>query len=128
LECGFGSLWQFLSMKLSTMNPEVGVDARYHQTAAAATAMLVAPPHHHQQLDAAVAFPSYAATAHPQQVDSCAAGSSFHPGTGGWEAQDLQSVIARHNHAAAAVHGHDLSYALPTSPATAAHNNNFTGK
>lgn len=109
-------------MKLSTMNPELDLDARY-QTA------VLAPPHHHP----AAAFPSYAAAAadpsfvtaaHPpaqqqqQLVDSCA--GSFRPGSG-WEAQDLQSVVARHNHsAAAAVH-------VPGS-GWAAHESNSHGK
>ncbi|KAK8448626.1 hypothetical protein SEVIR_7G065725v4 [Setaria viridis] len=119
---------EFLSMKLSTMNPELDLDARY-QTA------VLAPPHHQPAAEfpsyaAAAADPSFVTASHPpaqqqqqQLVDSCA--GSFRPGSG-WEAQDLQSVVARHNHsAAAAVHGHDLSYAPQSSPA--AHESNSHG-
>ncbi|CAL5028079.1 unnamed protein product [Urochloa decumbens] len=111
---------EFLSMKLSTMNPaDLDADARYHQTAAA---MLAAASPHHPP--AAAAFSSYGtaaadtlfvAGAHPAphqllDLQSVVAGS-------GWEAQDLQSVVA-------AVHGgHDL-YASPPSPAPA-HSSGF---
>ncbi|KAF8780738.1 hypothetical protein HU200_001345 [Digitaria exilis] len=94
---------EFLSMKLSTMNPEqLDAEARY-QTAAAAMMAASSPP------PGAAALSPYAGGLPAQQLlmDSC-----------GWEAQDLQSVVARHN-----VHGHDL-YASPSPPA----HSSFHGK
>ncbi|CAN6248183.1 unnamed protein product [Urochloa humidicola] len=100
---------EFLSMKLSTMSPaELDADARY-QTAAIPPASTAA--FSSSYATAAADLPPFvAAAAHPahhhQLLD-----------TFGWEAQDLQSVVA-------AVHGHD-PYA---SSAPLAHSNSFHGQ
>ncbi|CAL5034845.1 unnamed protein product [Urochloa decumbens] len=118
---------EFLSMKLATMNPaDLDADDARYQAAAAA-------PHHSPP--AAAAFSSYASAvdtppfvaahqlAHQQLLDS------------GWEAQDLQSVVARHSHVipdaaaavfAAGVHVHDM-YASPAPPPPA-HSSSFHGQ
>ncbi|CAN6227712.1 unnamed protein product [Urochloa humidicola] len=100
---------EFLSMKLSTMSPaelDADADARY-QTAAIPPASAAA---FSSYATAAADLPPFIAAAHPahhhQLLDAF-----------GWEAQDLQSVVA-------AVHGHD-PYA---SSAPLAHSNSFHGQ
>ncbi|KAL6652957.1 hypothetical protein ACP70R_011882 [Stipagrostis hirtigluma subsp. patula] len=114
---------EFLSMKLSTMNPHTDLDAHYlpsdKDTVHQPPAMLAYPSSDAPAAAFSYADPFAAGAVHPTLQEPC--GGSFHAGAGfGWEAQDLQSIIA-------AQAQHDMA-AAPASPPASQPHHGFYGK